>query len=408
MRFEYIARDETGRTVKGTARAKGRVQLSEALRLKGLAPISVVAGRRPIDFINDLLGQMGGGVTRIDRAIFTKHLALMLRSGLTIAESLDVLMEQSKSGRLRRVIKSLHADVMEGQSFVAGLNRFPRIFPNYYSSIVAAGEMSGTIEQNLSHLAEQMSKEHELTKRVRTAMLYPVIVLVAALVIAYLFSIFVIPEIVDLFRGLSGVRLPLYTRIMISVANVVRAYPVLSFIAIFGGLAGAVWFVRRRFLAPVTHWLLLHLPVVGKISRDVNLARFSMVMATLMRAGIDIISAVHVTERVVGNVYYKNALKDAVAQVQRGRTMSDAFEAHRDLFPLVVNRMLAVGERTGNLEEVLTYLTEFYELEVETTMKNLSTILEPVMLMLVGGLALLLAMSILMPIYDFINSIRNI
>jgi type II secretory pathway component PulF len=204
------------------------------------------------------------------------------------------------------------------------------------------------------------------------------------------------------------VKLPLVTIILLRVSSFARQYTFLSFIGLFGSIIFLFWFMKRKFLAPVTHMLVLRMFIVRKIVMDVNLARFSLVLGTLLRSGIDIIRALEITASVLGNIYYKKALGRVLVEVKRGRPVSEVLADFGDIFPKITSRMIGVGEKTGKLEEVLGYLSEFYELEVETTMKNLSTILEPVLLLFIGAIALAMAFAILIPIYNFISAIRRI
>lgn len=408
MRYDYTATNKRGEMIRGSMVEESPEIVATSLRNQGFVPVSVSRHMTLIDRALFALEGVRGGIDHAEKEMFTKHLSLMLRSGLTLAEALDILIDQARAGRFRGIIRRLRDNVTVGQSFTNSVSEFPRVFPNYYVSIVEAGETAGTLDDNLTYLAVQMNKENELRKKVKSAMLYPTIVMVAGLVIGYFFSIFVIPQVAELFAGLKGVQMPWYTRAMLFIANFTKSNPISTFIGLFGGLWVLIWFLRRRFLAPVTHWLALHLPVVSRISHDINLARMTMVTATMLKAGLDIITATDVSTKVVGNYYYRVALQEISEQMTRGDTMSEVLAKYDKLFPPVVTRMVAVGERTGKLEEVLEYLTEFYQLEVETTMKNLTTILEPVLLLLIGGMALVLALSILMPIYNYISSIRMI
>jgi type II secretory pathway component PulF len=204
------------------------------------------------------------------------------------------------------------------------------------------------------------------------------------------------------------VELPLVTRILLKVSEVAREHTWATFFGLFGSIFFFFWFIRQKFLAPFTHWLVLRLPIVGRIVQDVNNAHFALVFGTLLRSGIDIIKAIEVTSSVLNNMYYRKALGRVLVEVQRGKPMSEVMMEYPRLFPPIVSRMINVGERTGKLEDVLNYLAEFYELEVESAMKNLSTALEPVLLLLIGAIALAMAFAILIPIYNFISAIRRI
>jgi type IV pilus assembly protein PilC len=299
-------------------------------------------------------------------------------------------------------------EVETGNKFSDGLANYPRVFSSFYTNIVRAGEQSGTLSENLEHLAIQFTKDHELLMRVRSAMLYPTIVLTAASAIGFFFAIYVIPQVAGIFSSLQGIQLPWVTVVMLKAADIARRYTFVTFFGFVAFVALVIWILRRPILAPITHRVALRLPIMGGIIRDVNLARFSLVLGTMLRSGIPITNAVQVTADVLGNVRYKKTLGRSVDDMQRGNPLSESLAKQPAIFPTIVSRMINVGERSGNLESVLGYLAEFYELEVETSTKNLSTALEPILLLVIGLVALALAYAILIPIYQFISAIRRI
>jgi type II secretory pathway component PulF len=408
MHYEYVASTNGGQIVRGTSELVSREAVISDLEARGLIVVSVTQSKPLQKLFERLSATVVGSVSLIEKVTFVKHLSLMLRAGLTIAEALEILIEQAQGRRFRFILESMHNDVLSGETFASSLAKFPKVFPPYVVNVIAAGELSGTLEGNLLHLADQLTKEYELRSRVKSAMLYPSVVMAAALLIGYIFAIYVIPQVAALFNGLKGITLPAVTVAMLAAAKFLRAHTLSSFFGIFGGAAFIVWLLRQKFLAKYTHWVILRLPVVGKISRHINLARMAMVLGTLLRSGVDIITATRVTATVVENWHYHHALEKVAAEMMTGKSFGEALGERPDLFPKVVTRMIGVGERTGKLDDVLTYLADFYQLEVETAMRNLSTLLEPILLLFIGVVALLLAFSILMPIYSFVSSIRKI
>jgi len=407
MPFQYVAATNSGKLKRGISDLASRDAVIQDLEARGLVVVSVDEAKRARsgEFIGSFLL---GTISHVDKVLFTKHLSVMLRAGLTLLESMQILIEQTSSWRFRIVLKAVHRRIERGDKFSDALATFPQVFTAFYVNIVRAGELSGTMEENLEHLAVQFTKEHELRQKVRTALTYPAIVMIAAAFIGFFFATYVLPQVANLFTGLQGIELPLVTVILLKVSAFARKYTFLSFVGLFGGLYFVYWFIRRKFLAPFTHLFVLKMPVIEKIVKDVNLARFSLVFGTLMRSGIDITKSLEVTSSVMNNMYYKRAMGRLLLEVQRGQPLSEAMARYPDLFPRITSRMIGVGERAGKLEEVLGYLSEFYELEVETTMKNLQTVLEPVLLMFIGLVALGMAFAILIPIYNFISAIRRL
>lgn len=407
MSFRYSVSTSDGKLLTGISDLPSREAVIEDLSAKGQIVIAV----EPTSAIREAAKRgraLFGSVSQVDRVLFTKHLSIMLKAGLTLVECLDILEGQAASWKIRSIMHHLSKKVQRGDRFSDGLEDFPKVFTDFYVNIVRAGEVSGNLQENLEHLAEQFTKEYELGKKVKSALTYPAIVLAAAAGIGFFFATYVIPQVAGLFKLLKGVKLPLVTQILLKVAEITRKHTLVSFLTVFGGGYGVIWFVRRKFLAPITHKLILKMPIVGRISQNVNIARFSLVLGALLKSGIDITTCMRITSTVVSNVYYRRALAQVVDDIERGSTMSQSLLHHPDLFPKIVAKMVDVGERSGKLEEVLEYLSEFYDLEVESTLKNLAVVLEPVLLLFIGGIALAMAFAILIPIYNFITAIRNI
>ncbi len=407
MSFRYIASTKKGQIQSGVSELASRESVIRDLEARGLVVVSVEEARltKRLEAFGALLS---GTIRHIDKVLFTKHLSIMLKAGLTLLESLLILKEQAPNWRFRLIIGRIAQQVEAGGALSDALETYPRVFSSFYVNIVRAGEVSGTLEQSLDHLAEQFTKDYELRSRVRSALIYPVIVVIAALTIGFFFAIYVLPQVAALFAGLKGIKLPFVTVILLRVANFARKYTFQSFFAGLALVVALVWLFRQRFMQPFTGWLVLHLPVVGKISRNLNLARFSLVFGTMLKAGIPITRAVEVTADVLGNYHYKRVLLKALADLQQGKPLSEGLRRSEKLFPRITTRMVEVGEHSGKLEEVLGYLTDFYDLEVETTMKNLTAILEPVLLLVIGGFALALAFAIIIPIYNFIGMIARL
>ncbi|HTM68009.1 MAG TPA: type II secretion system F family protein, partial [Candidatus Binatia bacterium] len=406
MPYQYVAATNNGKIRRGISDLASRDAVMQDLESRGMVVVSVDEVRRARSG-EVLSGFLLGTISHVDKVLFTKHLSVMLRAGLTLLESLQILIEQTQSWRFRMVLKAIYRRVERGEKFSDALGTFPQVFSAFYVNIVRSGELSGTMEENLEHLAVQFTKEHELRQKVRTALTYPTIVLVAAAGIGFFFATYVLPQVANLFSGLQGIKLPWVTVVLLKVSAFARKYTFLSFVGLFGGIYFIFWFLKRKFIAPFTHLFVLKMPVIRKIVMDVNLSRFSLVFGTLMRSGIDITKSLEVTSTVLGNMYYRRALGRILVEVQRGQPLSEAMGRYPELFPRITSRMIGVGERAGKLEEVLGYLSEFYELEVETTMKNLQTVLEPVLLMFIGLVALGMAFAILIPIYNFIAAIRR-
>lgn len=407
MAYKYVASTKDGKMKKGTSDLSTREAVINMLQDQGLVVVSV-EGMRSGPSAMRTLRRLFVRVSFVDKLLMTKHLAIMLKSGLTLLDAVRTLADKARTRSLRTVLESIENRIERGDKFSDALEDFPGVFSKFYVNIVMAGEVSGTLEGNLEHMATQFAKDNELRKKVKQALMYPTIVIVAAALIGFFFATFVLPQVADIFSGLKDIQLPWTTRALLALSSFVRSHSLSSFLMLVGIIGFTVWFLRRKFMAPFTHFVLLKTPIIGRIVRLVNLARFSLILGTLLRSGVDILRALEITSQVLDNLYYRKALGAVYLDVQQGMALWESLSAHEDLFPPIVSRMIGVGERAGRLEEVLGYLNEFYDLEVESTMKNLSTILEPVLLIVIGLVALGMAFAILMPIYNYIGAIRDI
>lgn len=407
MSYGYVATSKKGQLQRGYSDLASRDAVIQDLERQGLIVISVEEAKLAQSVAKFGLA-LFGTIRHVEKVLLTKHLTVMLKAGLSLLESLRTLEDQATGWRFRAILRRLGDAVERGTPLSDALAQFPRVFSAFYVNIVRAGEVSGLLAQNLDHLSIQLSKEHELRIKVRSALLYPTVVLTAALIIGFFFAIYVLPQVANLFVGLKGIKLPFLTVVLLKAANFFRKYTAASFFGILGSVFFVVWLLRRRFLAPFTHYVVLRLPLVGFIVKDVNLSRFSLVLGTLLKSGLPIVQAIQVSSDVLDNHYYKKSLARALRRIQEGEPLSVALAADHALFPKIISRMINVGERSGKLEEVLGFLDEFYALEVDTAMKNLSNTIEPALLIVIGLFAMGLAFAIIIPIYNFIGAISRL
>ncbi len=342
-------------------------------------------------------------LSHTEQLLFTKYLSVLLRSGLPIDDALDLLLQQAK-GPLKKVLTNLKIVVTSGKTLADGLELYPQIFSSVYVNLIRAGEASGMLQENFEQLSVQMQKEHELRKKIQGAMMYPVIVLVAALGVSTGIVIFVLPNIIKLFASLN-VELPITTKALLWVAVTVNLHgPLIGFVLV----ALLVLFIlagKLKPVKPIYHWILLHIPVVGTIDRNTNLARISRLLGTLLKTGMPITSALPVTISVLKNVYYRKLFLRVQDVMAKGGTIAAALQPSPRLVPPLAVRLIRVGEETGTLGDMLLYLATFYEQEVDESTKNAATLLEPLMIVMIGVMVGTLAYSIIIPIYKVIGSI---
>jgi type IV pilus assembly protein PilC len=341
--------------------------------------------------------------SHLDLIIFAKHLSLMLKSGLVITAALKILY-QSAQGKFKDIIGDIYASVKAGRSLATALKRYPKVFSSFFIGAVYAGESSGTLDQSLANVSNQLRKEKELADKIRAALLYPIIILVAGFLMSLFLAFYILPKIVPLFVGLK-MKLPWTTRVLIAFAQVVQHYGVVLLVAILAAVALLLWLVKQRFAQPFFHRLWLGLPIVQDMIRQANLARLARTLGTLLASGLNIVEALDITAQTTTNYYYRQALLAVNRATTKGNRLSAGLSKFRHLFPDMAVQMISVGEESGKLEETLSYLADFYELEVDNATKNLSTLVEPILLVLIGLGVGFLALSIITPIYSITGTV---
>jgi len=328
---------------------------------------------------------------------------VLLNSGLPINEALEI-PEQSAKGEFLRVLKTLGGAVRTGKTLSDGMAEYPRTFSTVYVNLIRAGEASGSLQKNLDQLSLQLQKDHELSSKIRGAMMYPAVILTTGMLITAGIFVFSLPSINGIFASLQ-VELPLPTRIMLWISDTIQSHGLVILPAAVV-IAWALLFVLRlRAVRPVTHRIILRLPVIGKLSQQTNLARFTRLMGTLLLSGIPIQEALGISETVLKNVVYRDLFLRVHEDVVRGKTLSSLLESEPRLVPPMALRLIRVGEETGTLGEMFAYLANFYEVEVDDATRNLPALLEPLLIIGIGAMVAGLALAILTPIYKIVGAV---
>ncbi len=345
-----------------------------------------------------------GGVSLTQKLLFAKNLALMLQSGLPLSEAL-VVAEEASDVNFKKILREIGRMVQTGNTLADGMARFPKVFSSFFINTVRSGEASGTLEGNLAHAALQLEKDQDLRSKVKGALLYPTVVISATFVLGLVLAFVVLPKITPLFEGMH-MQLPLTTRALLWFSHLLENYGVILLIGIVVFIFSLLFILRQKFSRPFNHAVLLHIPVFQKLVHNAALARFSLTMGTLLKAGIPIIEGLSITSGAIGNYYYEKALQKVIEGVEKGTALSEILERYPKLFPPLLTRMIQVGEKSGNLEETFLYLANYYEREVDVSAKSLTTAIEPILLLIIGGAVAFLALSIITPIYNITGSIH--
>lgn len=340
----------------------------------------------------------------MQKILFISHLKTMVKAGLSLIEALRILSEEIENKKLKKVIGEIKDGVEEGLQLSEVLARYPKIFPAIYVSMVAAGETAGKMETALEQISTQMKKNHELTSRIKGAMMYPAVIVTAMIGISVEVVVFILPKLLVMFKDF-GAQLPLPTRILIFITDSTAKYGLWFLAILIILIILAFWLIKKPAVKKVVHNINLHLPIAGLIIKKINLARFTLTLSSLLESSIPIINATKISSEVLGNVIYKDSLMEVSESLKKGETLSEILRRFPKIFPPMVTEMVMVGEKSGKTEDMLRELAEFYGNEVDTTMRNFTTIIEPVIILLLGLAVAGIAVAVIMPMYSLSQNI---
>jgi len=404
MNFHFTAKDASGQIVKGVREARDKFSLAHELRKEGLSILSAEEETKSwIDrliFINERLST----VPLKHKINFASNLSAMLTAGLSLSRALKILERQTGNQKLKRVAKSITADIDAGGSLSDALDKESKIFPPVFVAMVRAGEQSGNLPQSLKMVAEQMNKTYAIRRKVKGAMIYPAVIIGIMIIISILMLIFVVPTLTTTFSSMN-VELPWQTQLIINTSALLTNHYLLAGLGLIVVICLAVTVVRTKKGKEVITSVALHMPVIGNIIRQSNSAQMARTLSSLISAGVDMIAAIDTVKGVLQNEAYRAVLEEAAIAVEKGQPLSTVFQAHEDLYPILVGEMVEVGEETGDLAGMLEKTAIFYEEEVDAATKDMSTIIEPLLMLLIGGAVGFFALSIIQPIYSVGNSI---
>lgn len=404
MLFTYKAKTKTGEIIEGSQEATDRFAVSRDLRSKGNIPISINQASGGALSIDALIEKIFGGVKLSELIIFTRNLSGMLKAGLPLARALSVVEKQTKNNVFKKILSDLQNEINSGGTFSSGLSKYPKVFSKLFVSMVRAGEESGNLSNALLEVGMNLNKSYTLTKKVKGAMIYPGVILGAMVIIGILLFAFVVPTLAKTFVEL-GVKLPATTRFIIGLGNFFSNYLIFALLSVFAIGFGGYMLFKAKFMQKYIDFVVIRIPVIGTIAKEVNTARTARTLSSLLLSGVSITRAIEITEDVVQNSYYKKILEEAKDKVEKGSPFSSAFTENTKLYPIMMSEMIQVGEETGKLSDMLLEIANFYEGEIEEKTKNLSTIIEPILMIFIGGGVGFFALSMITPLYSVLNNI---
>ena len=403
--YHYTAKSLKGEEKSGTLEAKDEHQLARTLRNQGLILIKAKAETEQLKKRRyDISLPFFDSVSLKEKLFFTRNLQTMIGAGLSLPRALDSLANQSKNKKFKKTLFAIRETVIKGTNFSDALAGYPDIFSELFQSMVKVGEEAGTLEQVLKTLTRQMERQHKLSSKVKGAMMYPAVIITAMLGIGVLMLIMVVPKISKTFEDLN-IELPMTTQLIIGLTDflIEKWYLVVLIVFVF---VFVFWqFIKSKKGKEIMDAVFLRLPLISPIIKKTNSAFTVRTLSSLIAAGVPIVRSLEIVSQTMGNVYYKKALTKAAERVKKGEKLSEALKPYEDIYPLTVIQMITVGEETGETSRILAKLADFFEEEVSRITDNFSSVIEPILMIIVGIMVGFFAVSMLQPMYSMLEGI---
>jgi type IV pilus assembly protein PilC len=399
--YIYIAKSRQGQTEKGQMEAKNIRDLAQTLRSKGYILISAkVKGKeKKFKFSIPYLKR----VPLSQKLMFTRNLYVMIAAGVPLPKAIDTLSKQTKNKNFKKILNRVEEDILKGENFSQAIRKYPKVFPELYCSMVNVGEKTGGLSESLKVLAFHLERSHRLRSKIKGALMYPTIVITAMIVIGVIMLVKVVPKLSEAFASL-GIELPKITQLVMNIGNTLAKAWYLVLLIMIGFPALFVFSLKKDPTRKVMDKLILKLPLISGLVKKINTAYTARTLSSLIKGGVSIVEALHITAKSVSNFLFKKSLQEAAQQVKKGKKLSEILERFSEIYPPVFIQMLQVGEETGQTSEILSKLADFLEEEVTNTTQNLSSIIEPILLLLIGGAIAFFAISMIKPIYSMMGA----
>ncbi|MFH1769453.1 MAG: type II secretion system F family protein [Parcubacteria group bacterium] len=401
MEFNYEAKDKTGNLLEGIIEAPTQDQAVAVLHRKGFVVVSLV------EMEGGLMDKDIGGFlskpSKRDVVVFTRQLATLIDADIPILEGLKILADQTERASFEKIIEKIAASIEGGSSLSSALAEHDSVFDNFYVNIVKVGEVSGKLQETLLYMADYLERSSALTSKIKGALFYPAFVLLALVVVGGIMMTSVIPQLLSIVEDSGAVDLPITTKILISVTNFINSYLILIIFILVIFIIGMYYYLHTPKGAYKFDSFKINVPKFGNIVRNLYIARMAETLSTLIKSGVPILDGLHITSEVVGNKVYQKILLEAEESVRSGGAISEKLAEHEE-FPAMVSSMIATGERTGRVDSMLGNVLKFYETEAEESIKNISQLIEPILILILGvGIGGLIS-AVLLPIYSLIGS----
>lgn len=410
LNFSYSAAKQNGEVVKGEREAESEKILATTLKSEGLLLLrtqaSAGSGLARLNLKIDLLEIMSRlrPISLVEKMFFTRNLAVMIAAGLPLTRAMDALAEESANPKFKKILTEINGSVIKGKTLADSLKIHEKVFGTLFVNMVEVGETTGKLTLVLKLLARQMKKDYDLRRRVKGAMMYPAIIVSALLMVGGLMMVYVVPTLTQTIKDL-GVDLPLSTKIIIFVSDLLANY-ILFVVVGFAAFATMAWrLLKTQKGKELFDRFILKAPLFGSLVKKFNVARFTRTLSYLITSGVPVVRSLEITSKVLGNTLYQRAAEEASRDVQKGKQINEILGAHPEIFQPVVIQMIKVGEETGKVSDLLLRVALFFEEDVNETTKNLSTVIEPLLMIVIGVAVGFFAVSMLQPIYGSLGNI---
>jgi type IV pilus assembly protein PilC len=394
-RYNYKAKDKTGKLVSGEVEATSETHAAKLVREQGLVVFSIVEQKEGIlAFLKKLRSRITSG----DITTFTRQFATMVNAGLPITEALLILRNQSK-GSMQKMVSQILVDVEGGESLSKALEKHSKVFSTTYIALIKSGEVGGVLDEVLVKLADNMEKNQEFKGKVKGAMIYPAIIVIGMIVVAIVMMIFVIPRMMNLYSEFNA-KLPGPTLVLMAISGFMLKFWPLIVIALFFGLYGFSIYRKTPQGKRKTDELIFKIPIIGDLQKQIILTDLTRTLSLMTGAGVSILEGLNISSQVVGNSVIADALKDAANKVEKGFPIAYSFSKHPDAFPYILSQMIAVGEETGKMDEVLAKVSHVFEVDSDEKVKALTSAIEPLVMIVLGIGVGFLVIAVILPIYN--------
>jgi len=406
-KFIYTAKSYSGQTKGGEIVAQDEKNVAQQLRAEGYLVTSIslvkeeeakIAGKT--NFFDKFIS-----IPLKEKMVFARNLSIMVASGLTVSRAVNNLALQTENKSFKKILLDIDEEIQSGKSLSEGLEKYVNIFGELFVNMVRVGETAGNLDEVLKIVAVQLEKEHDLKSKVKGAMIYPAVILTVMFIIGIIMLTYVLPKLMGVFKDMNA-KLPAMTQFIVDMSNLLKNNGLMVAVVFFAVAIFLQYFLRQPSGKKTVSWVAIKFPIFSPLIKQMNCARFARIYSSLLKSGVGAVDALKIISRTLTNHYYQQVLIGSVEDIQKGVSLSKILSDHGDIFPVLVSQIVQVGEETGKTEVVLLQLAEFYEDEVDQITKNLSAVIEPLLMVVIGAAVGFFAVAMLMPMYSMLDNIK--